>query len=62
MDQRHRFEGLSTVFVSTASVEFLVGDGMPLDVVIGRPTLGSLDTNMDIGHRYVTGKIYGTEV
>lgn len=34
----------------TASLEFLAGDDMAVDVIIGSPTMESLEAKMDMGH------------
>lgn len=46
----------------TASLDFLVIDEMPVDVIISSPTLEPLEAKLDMRHRYVTVKINETWV
>lgn len=44
------------------SLEFLVVEKIPVDIIIGSPTLESLEARLDIGHNFETVNIDGSVV
>lgn len=46
----------------SASLEFLVVEKMPVDIIIGSTTLEPLEARIDIGNNFVTVNIHGSEV